>query len=87
MAYFNTGLCYIHIFYSFFLSKMQNELENQQQKYLLKLEETKKLLREEANIEMEIERQKYKEMLKNFQNKNEALEGKVSCSIYMIQLL
>ncbi|XP_075125664.1 protein LEKR1 [Leptodactylus fuscus] len=58
-------------------TKLQNELENQQQNYFLKLEETKKQLSEEANIELEIERQKYEEMLKNFQNKNEELERKI----------
>ncbi|XP_044146983.1 leucine-, glutamate- and lysine-rich protein 1-like [Bufo gargarizans] len=58
-------------------TKMQNELENQNQKYLLKLEETKKQLREEANMELAIERQKHQEMIKNFQDKNEILEGKI----------
>ncbi|XP_066456348.1 protein LEKR1 isoform X3 [Eleutherodactylus coqui] len=58
-------------------TKIQNELENQHQKYLLKLEETKKQLSEEANMELEIERQKHEEMIKNFQNRNEALERKI----------
>ncbi|XP_069831396.1 protein LEKR1 isoform X2 [Dendropsophus ebraccatus] len=62
-------------------TKMQNELENQQQKYLLKIEETKKQLHEEAYMELEIERQKHEEMLKNFQNKNDALEGKIPALI------
>ncbi|XP_075719768.1 uncharacterized protein LOC142760462 [Rhinoderma darwinii] len=58
-------------------TKMQNEVENQHQKYLLKLKESEKKLSEEANMELEIERQKHKEMLMNFQNKHEALEGKI----------
>ncbi|XP_073435102.1 protein LEKR1 isoform X2 [Dendrobates tinctorius] len=62
--------------------KMQNEMENEQQKYLLKLEETKRQLREEANIELEIERQKHEEMLNNFQSKSEALEGKACDELY-----
>ncbi|XP_073530878.1 protein LEKR1 isoform X2 [Phyllobates terribilis] len=57
--------------------KIQNELENEHQKYLLKLEETKKQLREEANMELEIERQKHEEMLNSFRNRSEALEGKI----------
>ncbi|XP_056420992.1 protein LEKR1 isoform X2 [Hyla sarda] len=62
-------------------TKMQNELENQQRKYLLKIEETKKQLREEANVELAIERQKHEEMLKNFQNQNDALELKIPALI------
>ncbi|KAM4041838.1 protein LEKR1 isoform 3-T4 [Anomaloglossus baeobatrachus] len=58
-------------------TKMQIELENERQKYLLKIEETNKQLREEANLELEIERQKHEDMLKNFQTKNEALEAKI----------
>ncbi|XP_071999044.1 protein LEKR1 isoform X1 [Engystomops pustulosus] len=58
-------------------TKMRNELENQRQQYLLRMEETKTQLQEEANMGLEIERQKHQEMLKNFQSMNEALEGKI----------
>ncbi|XP_069583548.1 protein LEKR1 [Ranitomeya imitator] len=58
-------------------TKIRNELENEHQKYLLQLEETKKQLREEAQIELEIERQKHQEMLNNFETKSEALERKI----------
>ncbi|XP_063772193.1 protein LEKR1 isoform X2 [Pseudophryne corroboree] len=58
-------------------TKMQNELESQCQKYLQKLEDTERRFREETIMEVDIERQKHKEILIIFQNKNKKLEEKI----------
>ncbi|XP_040205168.1 leucine-, glutamate- and lysine-rich protein 1 isoform X1 [Rana temporaria] len=58
-------------------TKIQNELENQRQRFIQKLEETKQRLLEEAIMEVEIERQRHSEVIKMLQNKNEELEGKI----------
>ncbi|XP_018412533.1 PREDICTED: leucine-, glutamate- and lysine-rich protein 1-like [Nanorana parkeri] len=58
-------------------TKIQNELENQQQTFMQKLKETEWRLHEEANMEVEIERQRHSEVIKMLQNKNEELEGKI----------
>ncbi|CAI9617549.1 unnamed protein product, partial [Staurois parvus] len=58
-------------------TKIQNELENQRQRFIQKLEETEQRLLEEANMEVEIERQRHGEVIKMLQNKNEELEGKI----------
>ncbi|XP_068136948.1 protein LEKR1 isoform X2 [Hyperolius riggenbachi] len=57
-------------------TKMQNELENQRQKFLQKLEVTERRLREEGNMEVEIERQKHSELISVLQNKYKELEAK-----------
>ncbi|CAH2247355.1 Hypothetical predicted protein, partial [Pelobates cultripes] len=54
----------------------ENELENERQKYVLKLEEVEHNLREEANLELDIERQKHDELIRKFQKRQDELEGK-----------
>ncbi|XP_063297756.1 protein LEKR1 [Pelobates fuscus] len=58
-------------------AKRENELENERQKYVLKLEEVEHNLREEANLELDIERQKHDELIRKFQKRQDELEGKI----------
>ncbi|KAM9316514.1 protein LEKR1 [Gastrophryne carolinensis] len=62
-------------------TKIQNELETQKQKFMQKLEETERRFREEANIEVEIEKQRHNEVIRALQQKNQELEGKIPAMV------
>ncbi|MEE6501115.1 hypothetical protein FKM82_004069 [Ascaphus truei] len=57
--------------------KLEAGVDNERQKYLLKLEETELKFKEEAKMEVDIEKQKHDEVIKKFRKEQEELEMKV----------
>ncbi|XP_053567764.1 cingulin [Bombina bombina] len=58
-------------------AKLEAELENERHKYLLRLEERENKLKEETNIELDIERQKHEELIRKFQKQQVELDEKI----------
>ncbi|MEE6501116.1 hypothetical protein FKM82_004069 [Ascaphus truei] len=58
--------------------KLEAGVDNERQKYLLKLEETELKFKEEAKMEVDIEKQKHDEVIKKFRKEQEELEMKNS---------
>eukprot|EP00079_Xenopus_tropicalis_P025546 XP_012818895.2 PREDICTED: leucine-, glutamate- and lysine-rich protein 1 isoform X2 [Xenopus tropicalis] len=58
-------------------AKLEAELENERNKYLRKLEETEQKYKEEASVELNIERQKNEELIKKLQKQQQELEEKI----------
>ncbi|XP_075426663.1 protein LEKR1 isoform X3 [Ascaphus truei] len=57
--------------------KLEAGVDNERQKYLLKLEETELKFKEKAKMELDIEKQKHDEVIKKFRKEQEELEMKV----------
>uniref|UniRef100_A0A8C5MYW7 Leucine, glutamate and lysine rich 1 n=1 Tax=Leptobrachium leishanense TaxID=445787 RepID=A0A8C5MYW7_9ANUR len=58
-------------------TKLEIELEKERQKCMLKLQDVEQKLKEEANMEMDIQRQKQDELIREFQTQRKELEGKI----------
>ncbi|XP_053316368.1 protein LEKR1 [Spea bombifrons] len=58
-------------------AKLETELENERQKYSLRLEEIENNFKEETKMELEIERQKHEELIRKLQKQQEELKSQI----------